>query len=397
MLTRREAKKMVQFLKRDKAALVIQLSFQRYLKRKVHWLRRYHYHRNLACIELQRCVRGYWGRQKASVLKEWWANLKNNEHYAVMLQAKARGHHVRTHDKLVAPALIVLHEEWEQARKSLAATKLQAAVRRMLAKFRVRGWREVVIQRTSDVDIAINVLQRTIRAYNARCELARLIHYAEVMRKLRDRAAIRIQNLYRIAEGKYGGLMRGEEMARMKRIRNRACLHVQRVFRGFIGRESKRAAMYEHKHDMSSALLIQRVFRSTRILHWKDIKMNKVAAFVYKRQQLELQERQRCADIRNLQRLEGAQKDSASEEEVRCRQILIGTNNKYHKYHKIINNIITPQLAPTLTHLQRRPTSMLTTSGRKCGTTRCRSLTGTTPRCKPIRTRNLSSTRSRGA
>ena len=68
---------------------------------------------------------------------------------------------------------------------------------------------------------------------------------------------------------------------------------------------------------MDAALMIQRVFRSTRILHWKDIKMNKVAAFVYKRQQLELQERQRCADIRNAQRLEGAQQDSASEEEVR--------------------------------------------------------------------------------
>jgi len=273
-----------------------------------------------------------------------------------MLQAKARGHHVRIHDKLVAPALVVLHEEWEQARKNGAATKLQAAVRRMLAKFRVRGWREVVVQRLCDVDISILVLQRTVRAYNARCELARLLHYAEITRKLRDRAAIRMQTLYRIAEGKYGGLMRGEEMARMKRIRNRgeakrgakdgwskgrleqrtiiltdlllatllaplfasliaACLHVQRVFRGFLGREAKRATMYEHETDMKSALLIQRVFRSTRILHWKDIKMNKVAAFVYKRQQLELQERQRCADIRNLQRLEGAQKDSASEEE----------------------------------------------------------------------------------
>ena len=76
LIIRREAKKMVRFLKRDEAALIIQLSFQRYLKRKVHWLRRYHYHRNLACIELQRCIRGYWGRKRATVLKEWWDDLK---------------------------------------------------------------------------------------------------------------------------------------------------------------------------------------------------------------------------------------------------------------------------------------------------------------------------------
>ncbi|GMH94441.1 hypothetical protein TrST_g2725 [Triparma strigata] len=315
MITRREAKKMVKFLRENKAALSIQLAFQRYLKRKAHWLIRWEHHRNLAIVEVQRVLRGYWGRKKSTVLKLWWRELQSNAKYAVLLQAKARGHHVRVHDKLVAPALTVLHEKWEQEKRNAASIKLQAAVRRMLACFRTRGWREVYDQRMSDRAIAINLLQRTVRAFQARCERTRLLFLAEVTRKLRDRAAVRMQNLYRIAQGKYGGLMRGEEMARMKRIRNRAALHCQRVFRGFLGREEKRAAEFEHQAEMDAALMIQRVFRSTRILHWKDIKMNKVAAFVYKRQQLELQERQRCADIRNAQRLEGAQQDSASEEE----------------------------------------------------------------------------------
>ena len=315
MLMRREARKMVKFLREDHAALKIQLSFQRYLKRKAHWLRKMEKHRNMLCMEIQRVLRGYWGRKKAYVRKLWWDELKRNEKYAVMLQAKGRGHHVRLHDRTVAPALVVLHEEWELQKKSTAAIKLQAAVRRMLANFRVRGWREVVVRRTSDIDIAVVLLQRTLRAFFARCRLAILLHHAELCRKLRNGAAVRIQKMYRIAEGKYGGLVRGEEMARMKRIRNRACLHIQRVFRGFLGRELKRAAVFEHERESASTLTIQRVFRSTRILHWKDIKMNKVAAYVYKRQQLELQERQRCADIRNLQRLEGAQQDSASEEE----------------------------------------------------------------------------------
>ncbi|GMH99803.1 hypothetical protein TrLO_g9608 [Triparma laevis f. longispina] len=315
MITRREAKKMVKFLRENKAALSIQLAFQRYLKRKAHWLIRWEHHRNLAMVEVQRVLRGYWGRKRSTALMLWWRELLSNAQYAVLLQAKARGHHVRKHDKLVAPALTVLHEKWEQERRSTGAVKIQAAVRRMLARFRTRGWREVYDQRMSDRAIAINLLQRTIRAFQSRCQRVRLLFLAEITRKLRDRAAVRMQNLYRIAQGKYGGLMRGEELARMKRIRNRAALHCQRVFRGFLGREEKRAAEFEHQAEMDAALLVQRVFRSTRILHWKDIKMNKVAAFVYKRQQLELQERQRCADIRNAQRLDGAQQDSASEEE----------------------------------------------------------------------------------
>lgn len=246
---------------------------------------------------------------------QWWDELRKNAHYAVMLQAKARGHHVRKHDKLVAPALVVFRQERLQAIKNRAAVILQRTVRRMLACLRVKGWREVFKGRMSDVDISVVLLQRQIRAFMARVKVARLLFAAEIVRKLRNRAAIRCQNMYRVATGKYGGLMRGEEMAKMKRIRNRACLHVQRVFRGFQGREEKRSVEFVLQMENDAALLIQKVFRSTRILHWKDIKMNKVAAYVFKRQQLELQERQRCADIRNAQRLEGAQQDSASEEE----------------------------------------------------------------------------------
>jgi len=104
MITRREAKKMVKFLRENKAALSIQLAFQRYLKRKAHWLIRWEHHRNLAMVEVQRVLRGYWGRKRSTALMLWWRELLSNAQYAVLLQAKARGHHVRKHDKLVAPA-----------------------------------------------------------------------------------------------------------------------------------------------------------------------------------------------------------------------------------------------------------------------------------------------------
>jgi hypothetical protein len=70
MRTRMEARKMVKFLREDKAALYIQLSFQRYLKRKRQWEIRHEQHMNVSAVEVQRFLRGCWGRRKARVLKE---------------------------------------------------------------------------------------------------------------------------------------------------------------------------------------------------------------------------------------------------------------------------------------------------------------------------------------
>ena len=315
MKIRIEARAMVKFLREDRAALYLQLCFARYQKRKVLWLKRREVHRCESIVEIQRVLRGSWGRKKARVLKEWWDELLANAKYAVCLQAKFRGVYTRKHDKLVAPALVVLRQDWKEAKRNKNAGVLQKMVRRMLASLRVKGWREAYRGRMSDVAISIVLLQRQIRAFSARVRLARLTFAMEIVTKLRHRAAIRCQNMYRKSAGTYGGLLVGEELAKMKRIRNRSALHVQRVFRGFLGREEKKTFGFELLAEMAAALLVQKVFRSTRILHWKDIKMNKIAAYVYKRQQLELQERQRCADIRNAQRLEGAQQDSASEEE----------------------------------------------------------------------------------
>ena len=71
--------------------------------------------------------------------------------------------------------------------------------------------------RMSDIDISVVMLQRQIRSFTARVRVARLLHASEIVRKLRNRAAIRCQDMYRVATGKSGGLVRGEEMARLKR------------------------------------------------------------------------------------------------------------------------------------------------------------------------------------
>jgi len=315
LLQRRASKAMVKFLREDKAALEIQLWFQRAMKLREHRRKRLIIEQNKKVVELQRVIRGYWGRLVAAELKEYWDELKMNARYAVLVQAKARGHRARRHDRIVKPALVVFRQERQMQFKMNAAILLQKTVRGKLSRLRVHGWSEVVQQRRTDISIQIIVLQCSVRCCIARMRLTKKRYQAYLLHRMRTKAAIRMQNLYRISEGKYGGMMRKEQIERVNRLKNRSCLRVQAVFRGFLGREEMRAAKYELNLEMEAALMIQRVYRATRIMHWSDIKMNKVAAYVFKRQQLELQERQRCADIRNAQRLEGAQHDSASEDE----------------------------------------------------------------------------------
>ena len=124
---------------------------------------------------------------------------------------------MRRHDKTVKPALVVLHQEREMERKTRAATLLQATLRRFLAVLRVRGWREVVQQRTTDINIKIIVLQCSGRCFVARVLRTRLSHQAALLHKMRTKAAVRMQNLYRISEGTYGGMMRKEQIERANR------------------------------------------------------------------------------------------------------------------------------------------------------------------------------------
>jgi len=91
LLARRASSAMVKFLREDKAALEIQLWFERAMRTKEHRRKRLIIEQNKKVVEIQRVIRGYWGRLVASEFKEYWDDLKKNARYAVMLQAKARG------------------------------------------------------------------------------------------------------------------------------------------------------------------------------------------------------------------------------------------------------------------------------------------------------------------
>ena len=138
---------------------------------------------------------------------------------------------------------------------------------------------------------------------------------AERIAALQNRAASRIQAAYRGLQGKYSALMTKAEIERLNRLRHRRALDCQRVFRGFLGREEAEMAKLTLAKENRAATRIQANWRMSRILPWRGIKMNKIAAFVFRREELEMDERAAAADERNARRIEVAIRDSASDTE----------------------------------------------------------------------------------
>ena len=105
------------------------------------------------------------------------------------------------------------------------------------------------------------------------------------------------------------------QIERLNRLRNRRALDCQRAFRGFLGREQYEMAKMQLARESRACTRIQANWRMSRILPWQGIKMNKTAAFVFRREELEMDERAAAADERNARRIELAIRDSASDTE----------------------------------------------------------------------------------
>ena len=66
---------------------------------------------------------------------------------------------------------------------------------------------------------------------------------------------------------------------------------VQRIYRGYRGRQIVYKSHIHCATRWFAALLIQRVFRRSMVLHWRDIRLNTIASYVLDRQNLERERR----------------------------------------------------------------------------------------------------------
>ena len=109
--------------------------------------------------------------------------------------------------------------------------------------------------------------------------------------------------------------MQKDELERLLRVRNRKALVCQRAYRGHVGRERARERGHEVRRVAKAVTHVQRHFRGSRVLAWRDVRLNKAAAFVYEREAIEFAARAADVAAHDALRKEGAGKDSASEED----------------------------------------------------------------------------------
>eukprot|EP00752_Nemacystus_decipiens_P010136 g9032.t2 len=299
----------------DAAAYAIQAAYYRYHRKLVWWEKRLHRRQNKAALEIQRVYRGYRVRQRVNILREEKHALLAKGNRAVPIQAVFRGFVSRRDDKLIGPAIDRMLEERQQELHHAAAVRLQAKVRAWIGQKRCTAWGEVKRQRVRDTDISSRKMQGCVRCFLARIWLSKLKMQRETQKEIERRAAVKLQSFWRGCIGKHTGAQVKSQIARIKRARHRTAIKLQAAFRGHCGRGEWRRVHREWKKNSRAARKIQKVFRGSRVMGWRDVRLNKVAQHVFMRQEMEFQERLDGGRARYQHLVDEAGRDSCSEDD----------------------------------------------------------------------------------
>ncbi len=92
----------------------------------------------------------------------------------------------------------------------------------------------------------------------------------------------------------------------------KSTLLLQKAYRGYRGREYVNRIRIETALRHYAAIKIQKVFRSARILYWKDMRLNVIAAYALDRQYIERRESVAAARLRYRAYVLENRRDSAS-------------------------------------------------------------------------------------
>lgn len=120
---------------------------------------------------------------------------------------------------------------------------------------------------------------------------------------------------YRRAMARYKEKTPGNDVYAAIRRLKASLLFLQRVTRGYLHRNYVSKLKIKVAVDYYSATVIQRIFRGSRILHWKDLRMNLISAYILDRHIIERKDRKNNAVMRYKYFLQDNRKDSASESE----------------------------------------------------------------------------------
>ena len=268
-----------------------------------------------ACV-LQRTYHAYKGRSMAKDLakmRDWYRSI---ERVVPCIQARYRGYLNRRDDDFgVQRGLWRRQFLRERQLQNEGALMVQRIMRVRLARRRAAVLHQIEYRRFDDYDIAAHNIQYVVRRALACRELRRRRQAKSRLDALWDDAARRITSFF-----KY--LLSRNEARRLRllaewqlRLEERSALTMQRMTRGLMGRLEFRQRLVDHCRNCEAASAIQKIFRGSRILWWRHVKMNKVAAAVLRRQEQEVGKSTMNARQRRLDFVDQeAGRDSCSED-----------------------------------------------------------------------------------
>jgi hypothetical protein len=267
------------------------------------------------CLLIQRVARGIQGRARYRVKWDEWQHFLSHAPQAVCIQRWVRGHHDRVHTPFVSQAMRDMYNYRAKEAEAIVAVRFQANARRFLAYKRVEAWREVCGRRDQDEASSILIMQMLARRYNAYKELLRR-RFAKLRKeKLEDRASRKLQAWYQKQLNRYLSKLSGAELQKAMNKTWKMTLLLQRSYRGFKGRERVNKMRIEKAMYNFAATMIQKFFRGARILYWRDMRLNVIAAYALDRQYIERRESVAASRLRYKAYVIENQRDSASASE----------------------------------------------------------------------------------
>ena len=261
---------------------------------------------------IQRVWRGIMGRKVFNRKMAEWRHFLSNAPSALNMQKLVRGHLVRIHHPLVSQAMRDLYSERAKEAEAWVSVRFQAKARRFLAKKRTIAWREVVRRRDMDEFNAILIMQMLGRRYNAKKELFQRKFEKIRREQLENRAASKIQNWYYKELNRYLSKLSGKDLQKAMNKTWRMTLMLQKMYRSYKGREKVHKLRIAKAVNYYAAIMIQKHFRQARVLHWKDMRLNVIAAYALDRHYIERRESVAASRLRYKAYVIENRRDSAS-------------------------------------------------------------------------------------
>lgn len=192
---------------------------------------------------------------------------------------------------------------------------LQRTVRRFVVRRRISAYKELVQRGRMNLTHAATLIQSHARRRIAMKTVAGLRELRARYLYVLDRASRRLQKWLRDCVVRIRA-KRERELRRTMRIRQWAAASVmQRVYRGHVGRTLVQRRRIIDATRWFAATLIQKVFRGSLVLPWRDVRLNKMASFVFDRYRHERALRQRDCSRRYARFVVDCRVDSCSEED----------------------------------------------------------------------------------